>query len=354
MSEERCIKEIKKQYSKSHYSCALKLANNCLNNYKDNAEIYVLRGYIYNKLNKYKQAHSDANRALTLQNSSASALWLQQEILLSQGDYKKALTILDNIEKVTPTALMYYDRGYVKFLTKDYSGAVKDFNSSIKGSKKPPFKLFFLFRGSSYMQLGEYGKAIKDFNRLICRYPNEPVFYALRARCYLQTKDLENAVLDIFTSSALYSTIVPEDNNKSYKDNIAALTVLAKHFNTPEKIQKAHFFSEIFTKFAAFDYNDLSKIYIFYITPEIWFKLDYCDKILLFQQAVFYAMFQEFIKGNQPFYPDFINKIKIQSFKTGLDLMSIEKNKGRKQFVFPNVTLQNISENAVVVKKEDK
>mgnify|MGYP000178282861 CR=1 FL=1 len=88
-------------------------------------------------------------------------------------DYKTALKNLDKVVSLDPSlASAYRERGIVKFNTKKFIEAIKDFDKAIELEDPSAFPFTkkgmpYFHRGSSNFKLGKYNQAIKDFDIVI-------------------------------------------------------------------------------------------------------------------------------------------------------------------------------------------
>lgn len=85
-------------------------------------------------------------------------------------------------------------RGYQKVKDKDFEGAFKDFDSSIKLNDK--YWLAYLNRGASYAKEGDCKKAMEDFNKSISLHPKNPLAFDNIGLCKTELNDSSGAIAD--------------------------------------------------------------------------------------------------------------------------------------------------------------
>jgi hypothetical protein len=86
------------------------------------------------------------------------------------------------ISQSPDNALMYNNRGYVKFNMNDFQEAISDYTKAI--ALKPNFPLAYNNRGLAYSSIGDLGSAIKEFDKAIELKPNFALAYINRGNIY--------------------------------------------------------------------------------------------------------------------------------------------------------------------------
>ncbi|MCX6146914.1 MAG: tetratricopeptide repeat protein [Candidatus Kapabacteria bacterium] len=95
----------------------------------------------------------------------------------------------------------YFERGKEKANSKDYYGAIQDYNKAIELNQDDPY--IYFYRGTVYIQLEKYNEAISDLNKcLTIVSSNREKFKSLTEESYhliglskFGLKDYKSAVL---------------------------------------------------------------------------------------------------------------------------------------------------------------
>jgi tetratricopeptide (TPR) repeat protein len=98
-------------------------------------------------------------------------------------------------------------RGYGLLHHRDYDGAIKDFDESIRLSKSNP--LSYLCRGNAWAMKKDYDKAIADYNQALKLSPNYAGAYFTRGRAWDEKKDYAKALRDYNEAMRLDPKFVP-------------------------------------------------------------------------------------------------------------------------------------------------
>jgi tetratricopeptide (TPR) repeat protein len=117
------------------------------------------------------------------------------------------------------TAIEYNNIGYKKFISKDYSGAIKNYNLSIK--LNPKYATVYSNRGLARAKSGDSLGAIEDFNKALSLSPNLVVALSNRGNYKSDLKDYIGAIED-------YDKVIKLEKNNSgiYNDRGFAKSML--------------------------------------------------------------------------------------------------------------------------------
>ena len=117
-------------------------------------------------------------------------------------DFNKVIE-LDPMNKTTLLQKAYFNRGKSKYNIGDYIGAILDFNKAIELYSDDDYSYFY--RGESKINLGDKRGAILDFNKAIQLYPNKYYYFA-RGKANYSLGNKNDACLDWSKSGELGNT----------------------------------------------------------------------------------------------------------------------------------------------------
>ncbi|MGI8503789.1 MAG: tetratricopeptide repeat-containing S1 family peptidase [Hassallia sp.] len=110
-------------------------------------------------------------------------------------DYKGAVADLTEVIRLNPNYTnAYYNRGVVRYELKDLQGAVADYTQAIKIN--PNYTKAYYNRGIVRKELKDLQGAIADFNSALKINPNLADAYVIRGNTRYKLKDLQGAVAD--------------------------------------------------------------------------------------------------------------------------------------------------------------
>lgn len=334
--------------SETDYKSVVNLINVCISKKSDNLELYRMRGYAYKSLEVYDKALADYDMVLSLKNNNIDAMWGKSDVLFLQGKTTDSIKVMDEIITLTPKdPIAYYTRGFAKFTVHEYAGAVNDFDLAISLYRNV-FEPVYLFRGISYLGIGQYKNSIHDLSYYIKKNINNPRAYYNRGLSYIASTELPKGLDDLFTALALYDNVNDRDGQDTV---VTALQYLVEDF--PElKDFESELFPDIYKYFENYYRADNLGEYVFYVHPQKWSKMPYKQKITLFQKCVFFAIYKEIEKdkNSTPLYFLSVGDVHIRSSIDGTLLLTYNPGLGKQDKKFSNVTLQKISENAVLTK----
>jgi tetratricopeptide (TPR) repeat protein len=136
------------KYNLKDYQGAISDLNQAIKLKPDLADAYLYRGLSYKKLNKNQNAINDFRQAAKLYQQQNKAIKLKSNLADAQGN-----------------------RGYAKLNLGDYKGAISDLNQAIK--LKPDLADAYLYRGLSYKKLNKNQNAINDFRQAAKLYQQQ-------------------------------------------------------------------------------------------------------------------------------------------------------------------------------------
>ena len=156
------------------YDQAVKMYTEALK-YSNYHSYYAARGDAYAKLQEYKLAMADYDRALELSPNDPEYLHRKAQAITSQNRFIDA----QKMKRQSNQADTYDDWPPKK------SSKVEN-EQAIKHAQK----------GNDFMNAGQYGQAISEYTEAIRFLPDEYVLYHNRALCYLQSNNEEGALQD--------------------------------------------------------------------------------------------------------------------------------------------------------------
>lgn len=110
-------------------------------------------------------------------------------------DYKGAIEDFDKIISLDPKyTVAYAYRGHSKVNIEDYAAAIEDFDKAVE--LNPKFDAAYVDRGRAKSLSGDYRGAIVDFTKAIEISPNYAHAYRSRGEAWLRLKDYEAAIKD--------------------------------------------------------------------------------------------------------------------------------------------------------------
>lgn len=191
-------------------------------------------GYAYKKQwydKNYKEALVEYNKSIELDTTNGSYLYLVRgklkfilkDYLGAIADYNIAMkknpncqyTFGDENEAVLETEIVnvseiYFNRAETKVKLEDNIGAIADFSEAIK--LETNYKEAYYKRGKAKAKLEDFRGAIADFNNAIKNNSNYTIIYYDRGNAKFDLKDYEGAILDYTKRILLY----PDDCSEEY------------------------------------------------------------------------------------------------------------------------------------------
>lgn len=141
---------------------ALKALNELLKPKPKDAEMYNLRGRLFNRLQQFDDAIEDFSQAIKIQPKNP--------------DYP-------------------YNRGNSYYARQDFRRAAENYGEAIK--LKPDYVEAYTNRAACYRMLKNFDKALADYNKAISLRPNDPVSYLDRSQVYQLLNKIPQARKDL-------------------------------------------------------------------------------------------------------------------------------------------------------------
>lgn len=160
--------------------------------------LYVLRGDCYRALDEYAKALADYNHVPELVLKSERSRLDRAECNYQAGHLEEALTEIEAINNVNPSADTYGRQGRYLSALKRYKEAVVCLSRAIK--LKPLSADYFCERGDCFRRLKEYPRALKDFSDAVTLHPENVLFVYGRGLCLSEMGRPQDAIKD-FTAA---------------------------------------------------------------------------------------------------------------------------------------------------------
>ncbi len=205
------------QYLKQkNYVAAIDACNSLLANSPNDPSVLGVRSLAYTASGKYDQGVQDADKALSVDNTSAWAHYAKAEVLyagtkeydkaleeynaaissnarmeeayvgktrayMGMQNYRDATRVIDDAIKMFPNnAELYFTQGQLDFQRGKPKQAIEGYDKSLSvNAKWNPF-LVYLNRGLANEALINYEPAIQDFSKAIAADPNNPAAFIAR------------------------------------------------------------------------------------------------------------------------------------------------------------------------------
>ncbi|MFN5260890.1 MAG: protein kinase family protein, partial [Pseudanabaena sp.] len=131
----------------------------------------------------------------TVSSKTAEQFFNDGEIKANSKDYKGAIADFNEaIRLKSDYADAYYNRGLVKSILGDQQGAIADYNEVIR--LKPDFADAYYRRGGAKDELGDKQGAIADYNEAIRLKPDYDLAYIGRGLAKMELGDRQGAITD--------------------------------------------------------------------------------------------------------------------------------------------------------------
>ena len=136
------------------------------NNKDASSTIYYRISLCQSKMGDFQQALNSVNQALNIDSTDLDYLVLKASTYYELGDPKAAISEWDNVLALQPEyAYGYYQRGWYKYLMRDFENALEDFSMCI--ALDPTEAYAYVCRGDVYSQQGKKELAEMDFKKVI-------------------------------------------------------------------------------------------------------------------------------------------------------------------------------------------
>ncbi|MEZ5043698.1 MAG: tetratricopeptide repeat protein [Saprospiraceae bacterium] len=203
VSELDLLEEIISEIDQYQFDDALNLIDTGLNLYPNSALVYDLRGVVFMRQNRFKEAMESFARAILLAPDFAIAWYNFARVEQLQGNNETAKVYFDKaIELQGDLTKAYFDRAILLKTQGEYAAAVTDYNRVID-LKGESYMEAFLNRGISKRMLGDFGGALIDFNSAVEAYPKNASLYKNRGNLNLVFGFYHHAIQDYTTAIQL-------------------------------------------------------------------------------------------------------------------------------------------------------
>ncbi|MGZ5281636.1 MAG: tetratricopeptide repeat protein [Bacteroidia bacterium] len=170
---------------------------------KNNADVLLHYGYLYNETGEYKKAIKSFNQALVLKPGFAPAYNARGYSNQRLGNYRAALADYSSaINSDSTFALAYNNRGSAIYYNQDVAEptkqdirlAIKDFTKALK--LEPKFCLARRNKGLAYSFLEQYDSAIAEITQAIACEPQNITNYVVRGSINIRKENYQEALND--------------------------------------------------------------------------------------------------------------------------------------------------------------
>lgn len=227
--EEAIVKEVDYLVKKELYLDALALIQEKLPESKNPYRLYACRARINKKLNNYKGAMEDWNKAISAENRIPAYFIERGKVYVKLGKYKDAADDFSRALRQDPadfpvyiqrakayaglqeykpaiidvtTYLTYFENdqdaiqlcGNLNFKNENYIEALKYFNINLDKDKSKPE--YYKDRGKTYLKTRTYKYAINDFSMALDLSPKDGETWLLKGMARFDTGDREGACSD--------------------------------------------------------------------------------------------------------------------------------------------------------------
>ncbi|MBD2253590.1 tetratricopeptide repeat protein [Nostoc parmelioides] len=143
------------------------------------------------------------------------------ELGITRQELEKALAESDEAIKLNPNDVdAYLDRAMIRHFSKDYAGAISDYEQAIKLRPRPKDVSVYSNSGKAHAELGDHTGAIAKYNTALTIDPNgvfSLFIYNDRGLSYLALGDTKSAIADFNQAIQL----APESADSYYNRGLA-------------------------------------------------------------------------------------------------------------------------------------
>jgi len=194
MNEYDYLAKAKKNMEKEKYHEVISLCDKALKINNDLPEAYSFKGNALYNLGEYNDAAESFSHAIEKEPDEAEHYYDRSWSYCNMDNYEDAIIDINKALEIEPkNSVYYYDRGRFEYWSERYKEAVIDLT---KGIELRPTEKKYLFRGNSYMALGEFDFAMADFNSALEIDPEFTRAYYRRGILYKKMELLEKAAKD--------------------------------------------------------------------------------------------------------------------------------------------------------------
>ena len=183
-------------------NAALRDLNRITQNKPDQISAIYSRGTVLVRMGRYEDAVRDLNQVVASGLDGpplAGALTSLAQAEANLGRIDEAMTHINQAVKITSAnPFMHGVRGQILQKKGKHAEAVESFNKAIK--LEPRYLEAVLFRGNSYMALGEYAKAAKNYSLLISKGSkrvDRVTGHLMRSKTFVMRKMYKEALDDL-------------------------------------------------------------------------------------------------------------------------------------------------------------
>ncbi|CAH1401535.1 unnamed protein product [Nezara viridula] len=213
-----------RQMKNKKWDLAEKSFSNAIRKYSKNPSFFIKRAKCYIKLKKPDQAEEDCTKALSIDPKIFKAKLQRSQAREMKGHLRGAcldlqdILILDPSNQVAKNALnrlrplfeeSLQEGDYHPFEEEEVSNktgigdsiieslaGTEDYADDSSNEEMIQLANSEKERGNHFVKLEKWKDALESYSKAIEYNPNDPIFYANRALCYLKTKEEHRAILD--------------------------------------------------------------------------------------------------------------------------------------------------------------
>ena len=224
-------------YAGQYYEQAILLFNQAIEIKQDFLEAWNDRGHVMRKLGRYEEARNSYNAASGINASqkdlelSSTAIYYNSlgNYCYGQKDYDGAIKAYEESIKLDPKFIKSYrSLGKIYKRRKDYSAAIKIYQRGIDLSRNSNF-LLIVVRGESYALARCYDESLQDFDQLLMFDPRTDWVCYFRSLVYTELNRV-NAAQSYLQQAIETSKAIYKKDSTNWKNNFnLALYHLAAH-----------------------------------------------------------------------------------------------------------------------------
>jgi tetratricopeptide (TPR) repeat protein len=192
-------------YQTGNYALALDNYNQALQLSPQSCKTYLGRGMVKQAMNDTQGAMDDFNIAINI-DPSYDGYYNRAVLKMGIGDYGGATDDLNKAIQINPSiAEAYINKGYVCYITANYTDALKNYNEALRLNSHD--SRAFTGRGLTHRALNEVNRALCDFDSAVY-YSHSYDAYINRAALQIALNEIKKAQDDLsqaFTIDSLRS-----------------------------------------------------------------------------------------------------------------------------------------------------
>ncbi len=160
----------------------------------DYYEAWKIKSHVLYSLEKYSSALAAIDEAIKYKNDVVNFYEWRGLILANLKRYPEAIAALNKAIEIKPLFTSYFARGLIRKQSKDYQGALFDYNQVLK--LQPDYGLVYGLRCVVRKELKDYQGAIADCDTIIKLQPDFAIAYSIRGLIRQELKDYQRAIAD--------------------------------------------------------------------------------------------------------------------------------------------------------------